>query len=175
MVDASPSKDASPHGYRHASWQSNSDRDDPHLWPYSHPENEFPAGYYTGTDLGFNLIYSQIQSNDPLAPINQTGYYCPMPPCPSPPVPSPYVEEEKHQEDLHHKNRGNPVNSVFQCRWHGCTYAGHFTRTYDLLRHIRLIHLNPRQYSCPINAHCKRFSRKDNLVSHMRRIHGQNL
>lgn len=58
-----------------------------------------------------------------------------------------------------------------ECRWEGCTYAGHFARQSTLLRHIRLMHLSPRQYLCPVSAKCKPFNRKDNLVSHIRSVH----
>jgi hypothetical protein len=59
-----------------------------------------------------------------------------------------------------------------QCKWEGCTYSGYFTRESVLLRHIRLIHLNPRQFVCPYDSRCKPFNRKDNLMAHMRKIHG---
>ncbi|KAJ0414555.1 hypothetical protein BJY00DRAFT_294746 [Aspergillus carlsbadensis] len=66
----------------------------------------------------------------------------------------------------------HPQAPALQCKWEGCTYAGYFTRESVLLRHIRLIHLNPRQFFCLYDSRCKPFNRKDNLMTHMRKVHG---
>ncbi|KAF8862029.1 hypothetical protein BDZ45DRAFT_799415 [Acephala macrosclerotiorum] len=62
----------------------------------------------------------------------------------------------------------------YKCSSPACK-AGGFARPGDLKRHEREVHTTPI-YTCPI-ATCKRrrrrFSRKDNLVQHMRRTHDQ--
>ncbi|KAL2825448.1 hypothetical protein BDW59DRAFT_72829 [Aspergillus cavernicola] len=79
---------------------------------------------------------------------------------------------DEHRDPQQHPHTSSPSKPVLECKWEGCTCTRHFTRESELLRHIRYIHLNPRQYTCPINLHCKPFNRKDNLREHMRRVHG---
>ncbi|KAL6233778.1 hypothetical protein BDW75DRAFT_214341 [Aspergillus navahoensis] len=68
--------------------------------------------------------------------------------------------------------RESTPTGILQCRWEGCTYTRDFGREFELLRHIRLIHIRPRRYPCPVSPGCRAFNRKDNLVEHLRRIHG---
>lgn len=68
--------------------------------------------------------------------------------------------------------RESTPTGILQCRWEGCTYTRDFGRESELLRHIRLIHIRPRRYPCPVSPGCRAFNRKDNLLEHLRRIHG---
>jgi uncharacterized Zn-finger protein len=58
------------------------------------------------------------------------------------------------------------------CKWDGCSSTRTFTRTADLLRHIRMAHVQQRAYICPQKGCSRGFSRKDTLAEHRRRVHG---
>lgn len=60
---------------------------------------------------------------------------------------------------------------TLQCEWQGCTYSKPFSRTGDLVRHIKSAHLTRGQYHCPFKAGCKPFNRKDNLAAHIQTRH----
>ncbi|KAL2862233.1 uncharacterized protein BJX67DRAFT_385857 [Aspergillus lucknowensis] len=65
---------------------------------------------------------------------------------------------------------GQPETAALKCEWKGCTYAGGFTRTADLKRHIDTKHLDP-QFECPKPGCQMRYSRKDKVGEHVRRAH----
>ncbi|PWY73112.1 hypothetical protein BO94DRAFT_538996 [Aspergillus sclerotioniger CBS 115572] len=56
----------------------------------------------------------------------------------------------------------------FQCKWEGCHYSGYFSREADLIRHLRMLHINPRAHRCWCGTV---FNRRDNLQDHARRHH----
>ncbi|KAJ5357581.1 hypothetical protein N7541_004739, partial [Penicillium brevicompactum] len=57
----------------------------------------------------------------------------------------------------------------FQCLWRGCNYPGVFSRKGVLMRHIETQHVDPHSFDC---HKCDRtFSRKDNMMEHIGRVH----
>ena len=58
-----------------------------------------------------------------------------------------------------------------QCKWEGCRYPGGFQRVYELIRHIRNLHIMPLAYPCPVPDCDKICNREDNLLQHMRTRH----
>ncbi|OJJ84760.1 uncharacterized protein ASPGLDRAFT_81989 [Aspergillus glaucus CBS 516.65] len=82
-----------------------------------------------------------------------------------PPISTEDQNRKVHQEAL------KESSPTLQCKWQGCTYSKPFSRTGDLVRHIKSAHLTRGQYHCPFKAGCKPFNRKDNLAAHIQTRH----
>ncbi|KAJ5780508.1 hypothetical protein N7457_005668 [Penicillium paradoxum] len=68
-----------------------------------------------------------------------------------------------------HRPKVENLHGSYQCEWKDCTYRGSFSRKGVLMRHIETQHVSPRSFNCHICD--RRFSRKDNMVEHLGRVH----
>ncbi|KAB8238116.1 uncharacterized protein BDW43DRAFT_263078 [Aspergillus alliaceus] len=84
-----------------------------------------------------------------------------------------YEASERPLSPGNYRRNRQPQSPPLGYKYEGCTYRNHFGRELELTRHIKHIHISPRQFPCPLVGCEKSLSRKYNLKGHiMRRCRG---